>query len=126
MAARKQKPHAPPSETHKHLGKWRARAGLSQAEIGRRLGWDDATVHQYVKRGRGLSLDGLAALARLFGEEMNDASLHPADLLRDPEEVDKLKRAIETVDFVEGLTDAQRTSLVRLAHYGKPPNTYLA
>lgn len=63
---------------HTFLKKWRKASGLSQDELGAKLGVSDSTVSQIENGKTGYSQAYIEALGRLWG-------VHPCDLLtRDP------------------------------------------
>ena len=86
------------------LAEWRDHKGLTQVELGNRLGTTGVTVSRWETGQRRPGLDAQAAISEALGIELRDLYRHPAqpsadDLLRGqpPEIVDQALKLIRAI-----------------------------
>lgn len=74
-----------PKQPHRlYLAEWREKAGLTQEQLGERLGTSDVTISRWETRRRQPDLNALAALCEAL-EGALGLDLQPMDLYRHPD-----------------------------------------
>jgi transcriptional regulator with XRE-family HTH domain len=68
-------------DLHRHLAAWRLRKGLSQEQIGNRLGVDKSTIHRWETGKRAVDLSDLVRLAAIYQVDPVALLLSPDDAL---------------------------------------------